>query len=156
LINATFKWIEEHLKDEIDFVVWTGDSAKHDNDDRIPRTETQVIEQNRLVVEKFAEVFGEGKHHNKGFSIPIVPTLGNNDVLPHNIFKEGPNKWTKEYLDIWKAFIPQDQKEEFKNGGYFSVEVIPNHLAVISLNTLHVILLPVGEARTNVGLQLLL
>ena len=140
LINATFKWIEENLKDEIDFIVWTGDSAKHDNDDRIPRTEKQVVSQNRFVVEKFAEVFGEGKHGHKGFSIPIVPTLGNNDVLPHNIFKEGPNKWTKTYLDIWKLFIPQDQKEEFRKGGYFSVEVIPNQLAVISLNTLYVYL----------------
>jgi len=137
LVDATFKWIEENLKDEIDFIIWTGDSAKHDNDDQIPRTRKQVKHQNRLIADKFAGVFGEGKHGKKGFSIPIVPTLGNNDVLPHNIFKQGPNKWTKTYLDIWKTFIPQDQKEDFAKGGYFSVEVIPNHLVVISLNTLY-------------------
>lgn len=137
LVDATFKWIEEHLKDEIDFVIWTGDSAKHDNDDQIPRTEGQVLKQNRMIAEKFVQVFGVGKHGKDGMSIPIVPTLGNNDVFPHNIFKKGPNHYTHNYLDIWKPFIPQDQREEFAKGGWFSVEVIPNQLAVISLNTLY-------------------
>ena len=86
-----------------------------------------------MVAQKFLEVFGTYKGD---LEIPIIPTLGNNDVLPHNIFKEGPNKWTKTYLDVWKSFIPEDQIKQFKKGGWFAVEVIPNQLAVISLNTL--------------------
>lgn len=32
LVNATFDWIADNLKDEIDFVIWTGDSARHDRE----------------------------------------------------------------------------------------------------------------------------
>lgn len=142
LVNATFRWINEHLKDSIDFVVWTGDSARHDNDEEIPRTIRQVEGLNEFLVTKVVEVFG--KDDNLGdddatndFIIPIIPTLGNNDILPHNIFTPGPNRWTKSYLEIWKKFIPEEQRHGFERGGWFVVEVIPNKLAVFSLNTLY-------------------
>ncbi|KIW06939.1 uncharacterized protein PV09_02600 [Verruconis gallopava] len=142
LLNATFDWIKDNIRDEIDFVIWTGDSARHDNDERIPRSETQVVSQNKLVLQKFWEVFGKPDNVDdpdpyNDFIIPIVPTLGNNDILPHNIFLEGPNKWTKTYLDVWRQFIPEEQRHQFARGGWFFVEVIPNRLAVISLNTLY-------------------
>jgi endopolyphosphatase len=70
-------------------------------------------------------------------TIPVVPTLGNNDILPHNILLPGPNKWLRYYTDIWKKFIPEEQKHSFEFGGWFYVEVIPNELAVFSLNTLY-------------------
>ncbi|KAF2657526.1 Endopolyphosphatase [Lophiostoma macrostomum CBS 122681] len=142
LVNETFKWIDEHLKDSIDFVIWTGDSARHDNDEKIPRTQRQVVEQNEFVVSKFKEVFGKGDNINdtdptNDFTIPIVPTFGNNDILPHNIFLSGPNKWTYKFLDIWRNFIPEEQRHQFQQGGWFYQEVIPQKLAVLSLNTLY-------------------
>ncbi|RMZ69087.1 vacuolar endopolyphosphatase [Pyrenophora seminiperda CCB06] len=139
LINQTFKWIEDNLKNDIDFIIWTGDSARHDNDDEIPRTQTQVIEQNELMVSKFTEVFGQDGHGGgtNAFTIPIVPTFGNNDILPHNIFETGPNRWTIKYLDIWRGFIPEAQRHQFQQGGWFMVEVIPDKLATISLNTIY-------------------
>jgi endopolyphosphatase len=141
LINATFQWIDDHLKDSIDFVVWTGDSVRHDNDEEIPRTEKQVEDLNALLVTKFVEVFGKDDNINdtdptNDFIMPIVPSLGNNDVLPHNILAPGPNRWTKSYLNIWKKFIPEEQRHGFDRGGWFLVEVIPKKLAVFSLNTL--------------------
>jgi len=142
LINATFKWIDENLKDTIDFVVWTGDSARHDNDEGIPRTDQQIVELNELLVTKFVEVFGKNDDINdtdptNDFTIPIVPTFGNNDILPHNILDPGPNRWTKNYLSIWRKFIPEAQRHGFSRGGWFFVEVIPKKLAVFSLNTLY-------------------
>ncbi|KAI0572948.1 endopolyphosphatase [Pyrenophora tritici-repentis] len=139
LINQTFRWINDNLKNEIDFIVWTGDSARHDNDDAIPRTQKQVIEQNEYMVSKFTEVFGQNGHGGgtNAFAIPIVPTFGNNDILPHNIFTSGPNRWTTKYLDIWRGFIPEAQRHQFQQGGWFSVEVIPGKLATISLNTIY-------------------
>ncbi|KAF2263967.1 Endopolyphosphatase [Lojkania enalia] len=142
LVNETFKWIRDNLKDSIDFVVWTGDSARHDNDEKIPRTENQIIQQNELLVTKFTEVFGKDDNINdtdptNDFTIPIVPTFGNNDIMPHNIFQSGPNKWSIKYLDIWRNFIPEAQRHQFQQGGWFYVEVIPAKLAVISLNTLY-------------------
>jgi endopolyphosphatase len=133
-VNATFKWIAENIKDDIDFVVWTGDSARHDNDEKIPRKEAEVLSTNRWIVEKFRDVWGEG---GDAFSIPIVPTFGNNDILPHNILSSGPNKWLKEFSRIWSSFIPEEQTHGFERGGWFYVEVIPNKLAVFSLNTLY-------------------
>ncbi|KAF2131438.1 Endopolyphosphatase [Dothidotthia symphoricarpi CBS 119687] len=140
LINETFKWINDHVKDDVDFVVWTGDSARHDNDEALPRTQKQVIQQNEFLVSKFAEVFGQKDHDSgrtDGFAIPVVPTFGNNDIMPHNIMLQGPSKWTKKYLDIWRNFIPEEQRHQFQQGGWFSVEVIPGKLAVVSLNTLY-------------------
>jgi endopolyphosphatase len=142
LINATFDWIKENIRDEIDFVIWTGDSARHDNDERLPRSDSQVLDLNRLLVRKFDEVFGKDDNKdddnpNNDHVIPIVPTYGNNDILPHNVMPPGPNKWTKAYLKVWKSFIPEAQKHTFERGGWFYVEVIPNKLAVFSLNTLY-------------------
>ena len=137
LVNATFKWIDENLKDSIDFIVWTGDSARHDNDEEIPRTDEQIVRLNELLVDKFLEVFGNDTDPTNGLAIPIVPTFGNNDILPHNILGPGPNRWTKKYLSIWRRFIPEEQRHGFSRGGWFFVEVIPKKLAVFSLNTLY-------------------
>ncbi|KAJ9658963.1 Endopolyphosphatase [Neophaeococcomyces mojaviensis] len=142
LINATFEWIKDHVRDDIDFVVWTGDSARHDNDLEYPRTNRQVEWLNEFVVDKFVEVFGKNGHHDdpnpqNDFVIPIVPTFGNNDILPHNILSPGPNRWTRKYLSIWNKFVPEEQRHSFARGGWFFTEVIPNKLAVFSLNTLY-------------------
>ncbi|EXJ86174.1 hypothetical protein A1O1_06544 [Capronia coronata CBS 617.96] len=142
LVNATFRWIKEHFKDQVDFVIWTGDSARHDNDDSIPRTDKSVIRLNQFIVDKFVEVFGKSDNVDdpdptNDFVVPIVPTFGNNDILPHNIFQPGPNKWTRSYSEIWQKFVPQAQRHSFARGGWFFTEVIPNKLAVFSLNTLY-------------------
>ena len=141
LINGTFKWIDENLRRSIDFVIWTGDSARHANDDQIPRTEEQILGQNRFIVNKFLEVFrkqGEQSTDGSGDGVlvPIVPTLGNNDLMPHNVLAPGPNRWTKAFADIWRRFIPDQQRRLFEIGGWFYVEVIPHRLAVFSLNTM--------------------
>jgi len=96
------------------------------------------VQQNEYMVSKFADVFGQSGHGHgpNSFAIPIVPTFGNNDILPHNIFTSGPNRWTTEFLDIWRGFIPEAQRHQFAQGGWFSVEVIPGKLSVISLNTM--------------------
>ena len=137
LINATFKWIAENVRDNVDFVVWTGDSARHDSDEKIPRTQDEVLNTNRWIADKFAEVFSTDRDPNKDLSIPIVSTFGNNDILPHNILLSGPNKWLKSYTDIWSKFIPEEQRHGFERGGWYYVEVIPKKLAVFSLNTLY-------------------
>ena len=139
LVNATFKWINDHLKDKVDFIIWTGDSSRHDSDEEIPRTETEIIETNELLVHKFEEVFGNDDETDPttAFTVPIIPNFGNNDIMPHNIMDPGPNRWTQKYLSVWRKFIPEEQRHGFSTGGWFSVEVIPNRLTVFSLNTLY-------------------
>ncbi|CAK7567217.1 MAG: Endopolyphosphatase [Sporothrix epigloea] len=135
LINATFDWIAANIREDIDFVVWTGDSARHDSDETIPRSPAQVQDANQAIADKFVSVFSSPA--GGALSIPIIPTLGNNDILPHNVLLPGPNKWLKRYTEIWNRFIPQEQRHSFEFGGWFYVEVIPNRLAVFSLNTLY-------------------
>ncbi|PKX94224.1 endopolyphosphatase [Aspergillus novofumigatus IBT 16806] len=136
LVNETFSWIEKNLKGNIDFVLWTGDSARHDNDEKIPRTEDEVVRLNEMLADKFVDVFGDKRFPN-GLSIPIVPTIGNNDIMPHNILREGPNRWTKRFQKIWSKFIPEHELHTFVEGGWFTSEVIPNKLTAISLNTMY-------------------
>ncbi|EKV17653.1 Endopolyphosphatase [Penicillium digitatum] len=142
LVNETFRWIEENLKDEIDFVIWTGDSVRHDNDEKLPRTADEIMELNAFLSQKWISIFGEEEDREASNTvpkmlIPVIPTFGNNDIMPHNIFTEGPNKWTKRFAEIWNQFIPEDQRHTFVEGGWFTTEVVPGRLAVISLNTMY-------------------
>ena len=110
-------------------MVWTGDSARHDKDEKIPRTMDEVVHLNDMVTKRFLDVFQPG--------IPIIPTIGNNDIMPHNTMTDGPNRWTKALGGVWDQLIPESERHTFVEGGWFSVEVIPGHLAVISLNTMY-------------------
>lgn len=140
-MNETFRWIEENLKDEIDFVIWTGDSVRHDNDEKLPRSADEIMDLNAFMSQKWISVFGEEVRETSNavpmMSIPVIPTFGNNDIMPHNIFNKGPNKWTKRFAEIWNQFIPEDQRHTFVEGGWFTTEVVPGRLAVISLNTMY-------------------
>ncbi|KAI0650721.1 Metallo-dependent phosphatase-like protein [Trametes meyenii] len=130
LTNYTLDFLDKEWADEIDFVIWTGDSARHDNDRRRPRTTAEIYELNHAMAKKMEHVFTR-----KG--IPVVPSIGNNDVWPHNIMLPGPNSITAEFTSIWRAFVPFPSYQVFQRGGYFSVEVIPNSVAVVSLNTMY-------------------
>lgn len=141
MVNETFRWIDANLKDQIDFVVWTGDSARHDTDGLTPRTKEEVVHLNEILVDQFVRVFGQkledGTTSKEDLTIPIVPNFGNNDILPHNIFTGGPNEWTTEFAKVWRSFIPEEQRHTFVQGGWFYTEVIPDRLAVFSLNTMY-------------------
>ncbi|KAG2077407.1 hypothetical protein BDR04DRAFT_1132179 [Suillus decipiens] len=123
LTNLTFEHLEDNWSPEIDFVIWTGDNARHDEDHEIPRTLDEIFALNRAVAKKMEDVF-----LRKG--IPVVPSLGNNDVWR-------PNEITDEFASIWDAFIPSASRSSFRKGAYYAVEVIPDALAAISLNTMY-------------------
>ncbi|KAI0107542.1 Metallo-dependent phosphatase-like protein [Nemania sp. FL0031] len=133
LVNATLAWVKEHLRDEIDFVVWTGDSARHDSDEELPRHNKDILSMNSRIADAFADTFSD----DTGLVVPVVPTFGNNDIYPHNILMPGPNDILRTYSSIWRQFIPEAQRHSFEFGGWFYVEVIPNKLAVFSLNTMY-------------------
>ena len=138
LMDFTLNWIQDHLADKIDFIIWTGDNVRHDNDREIPRTEAQIFDLNRKVSEKFVKLF---KNHDSqdpyDFDVKVIPSLGNNDVFPHNMFSLGPTLQTRELFSIWSNFIPPEQQNTFDRSTSFFIEVIPGKLAVISLNTLY-------------------
>ncbi|CAE6533008.1 unnamed protein product [Rhizoctonia solani] len=50
---------------------------------------------------------------------------------------EGPSTVTNDFLESWRSFVPFHAYQIFQRGVYFSVELVPNRLAAISLNTLY-------------------
>ena len=72
LINATFDWLEANFKGKVDFVVWTGDNARHDIDSRFPRSLPEIFRLNRYVAERMRRTFGK---------VPVVTSIGNNDIF---------------------------------------------------------------------------
>ncbi|KAH9977959.1 endopolyphosphatase [Lactifluus volemus] len=126
LTNFTLKFLDKNWASEIDFVIWTGDNARHDNDRKIPRTLNEICDLNSMLAMAMEDIF-----LNKG--VPVVPSLGNNDVW----LLSGPNNIIDRFLSIWNAFVPFSSYQVFRRGAYFSVEVIPGEIAVISLNTMY-------------------
>ncbi|SPO22839.1 related to PPN1 - vacuolar endopolyphosphatase [Ustilago trichophora] len=112
----------------LDFIIWTGDSARHDNDDKLPRSSKEIFELNRWTLQQLETAFP---------GVPLIPTVGNNDIFPHNILFPGPNAVTKEYVSIWQDHIPEYEFHTFEQGGYYVKEILPNRLAAMSLNTLY-------------------
>ncbi|CCH61349.1 hypothetical protein TBLA_0E02950 [Henningerozyma blattae CBS 6284] len=141
LMNETFKWIDKNLKDKIDFVMWTGDNIRHDNDRNYPRTEAEIFDYNLKLSNVLYDIFkdsnGDVDENPYDLGVNVIPSIGNNDVFPHNMFSMGPTLQTREFYRIWRHFIPQEQQRFFDNGVSFFTEIIPNKLAVISINTLY-------------------
>ncbi|OUM52929.1 hypothetical protein BVG19_g2163 [[Candida] boidinii] len=140
LFDNTLNWIKENLKDKIDFVIWTGDNIRHDNDRKNPRLEIDILDMNQKVADNMTDLFmdkGEEDLLPLDRRIKIIPSLGNNDVYPHNLFAPGPTLQTREMYKIWRNFVPSEQMHTFDRGVYFFTEVIPGKLAVLSINTLY-------------------
>ncbi|GJJ75916.1 endopolyphosphatase [Entomortierella parvispora] len=137
LSNATFAWIDKNLIGNIDFVVWTGDNARHDSDNEHPRTQEEIEALNKEIANRFLETFAPDKDDPFQQRIPIVPSIGNNDVYPHNIMQAGPNRILQHFSDIWSEFIPESQYHTFQFGGYYTNEVVPGKISVVALNTLY-------------------
>lgn len=145
LMQSTLDWIKDNLLDKIDFVVWTGDNVRHDNDRDHPRLESQIFEMNQVVADLIHSTFLTDKDRenqeniidNSSRDIKIIPSLGNNDVYPHNMFSPGPTLQIREFYRIWRNFVPEEQLHVFGRGAYFFVEVIKGKLAVLSFNTLY-------------------
>jgi endopolyphosphatase len=140
LIEATLDWLGENwmadssLPSEVDggkgvdFIIWTGDTARHDIDFTHPRSAKEIFDYQQWALDLVEKHFP---------GVPIVPNLGNNDIIPHNIMFPGPNSMTKAYAAMWEKHIPASEQETVQKGGYFAKEVIEGELAVLSLNTLY-------------------
>ncbi|SPC61264.1 related to PPN1 - vacuolar endopolyphosphatase [Ustilago sp. UG-2017b] len=131
LVESSLKWAASNLvssSEGLDFIIWTGDSARHDNDNKLPRSNKEIFELNRWTLSQLETAFP---------GVPLIPTVGNNDIFPHNILFPGPNAVTKEYVQIWRDHIPEYEFHTFEQGGYYVKEILPNRLAAMSLNTLY-------------------
>lgn len=129
LAQETLAWLERDWADKLDFVVWTGDNARHDWDKKrrqaIRRKRQEVLHTNQLAVDWMASAMK---------NIPVIPSLGNNDVWPHNQVQDA-DAMLPAYHYMWQSWIPANQKNTFLERGYYYVDVDPR-LRVVALNTM--------------------
>ncbi|KAJ2776395.1 Endopolyphosphatase [Coemansia interrupta] len=141
LINATSDYLRAVWADTLDFVVWTGDSGRHDGDAENPRTFDEIIEENRIAAAAMRRTFAA--------HTPVVPNIGNNDISPHNeLAAPGHKRAAKTFrllADAWGDYIPADQRATFLYGGYYARDVADyadarggaRGLTALSLNTIY-------------------
>lgn len=128
LVIETLNYLSQTFPaEEIDFIVWTGDNSRHDNDRKIPRTSFEIMGNNMDVSTRLSELFP---------SVPIIPAIGNNDIYPHNLMDIGPSMITRQLGSIYQSMIPEEQRRLYERFGSFFKEVVPGKLVVLSLNSM--------------------
>eukprot|EP01094_Clydonella_sp_ATCC50884_P028441 TRINITY_DN852_c1_g1_i1.p1 TRINITY_DN852_c1_g1~~TRINITY_DN852_c1_g1_i1.p1 ORF type:complete len:514 (+),score=100.11 TRINITY_DN852_c1_g1_i1:75-1544(+) len=108
-----------------DFIVMTGDSAAHDL--WSPYLRLLGITQCASIIQSAFP------------STPLIVSIGNNDLVPDYYLRlpqhEASTYWLRQLYDAWKQWIPQDQKNIFLSGGYYSLALDNVPVTVISLNS---------------------
>ncbi|KAL6934820.1 related to Endopolyphosphatase [Hanseniaspora guilliermondii] len=128
LVVETFNYISRNFpSSEIDFIVWTGDNSRHDNDRKIPRTSFEIMGNNMDFATRLLDLYPD---------TPIIPTIGNNDIYPHNLMDIGPSMITRQLGTIYQGMIPEEQRRLYERFGSFFKEVVPGKLVILSLNSM--------------------
>lgn len=136
LVNEAFQFIKRAFRG-VDFVIYTGDSARHDRDKKLVRTTADIFEDHTRVVSYFEESFDLNR-------TLVIPTIGNNDVPSFKAASEDAHeRFYKRLLDIWSRYkgldimTPGKAQESFLRGGYW-VQTLPRAptISIINLNTM--------------------
>ncbi|KAF9518808.1 hypothetical protein BS47DRAFT_1370951 [Hydnum rufescens UP504] len=125
LFNITMEWLESEWADEVDFVI-----CSHDIDNGHPRTPAEIYESNRMVADRMDDIF-----LSRG--VPVVPSLGDFIFYRMTPLTHAPHASLSPPHRIWSRFIPFESYQVFQRGAYFSLDIIPNELGALSLNTLY-------------------
>lgn len=130
LVDASFGFMKTQFANEVDFIIYTGDTARHDRDTAQPRTGADVLSDHKTVISYFTKTFDLSR-------VKLIPTIGNNDDLVHDnttlsdpIFPQLAKIWQPLGLNL-------ENSTTFLNGGYFFVDVIPGKLRVLNLNSMY-------------------
>jgi hypothetical protein len=148
MVDGMFASVRELVATgDVDAVLWTGDNARHDNDKELPRTFEEILNMNHAVAQKMLATF------NDSSNTIIIPSIGNNDIHPHNFFTEESGRAVLNGLaDCWKPFLQPSHSELLSIDSHESIlsrsplETFLEHgfyfrrvsstLSVVSLNTL--------------------
>ncbi|KAI9013726.1 Metallo-dependent phosphatase-like protein [Phycomyces nitens] len=127
LVEASFDFIKKSLSD-VDFVFYTGDTARHERDTLIPRSKEEILEEHTMIIKYFKEICDIN-------NVPFIPVVGNNDMIVHNdmsmndpIFEMLKTIWSPFNLNLGSSF---------DNGGYFVQDIIPGKLQAMVVNSMY-------------------
>ncbi|KAI8391103.1 Metallo-dependent phosphatase-like protein [Radiomyces spectabilis] len=127
LVESAFQFMKKNLSD-VDFIMYTGDSARHDRDKSVqPRTADDELQDQRAIVNYFTKTFDFSR-------IKIFPTIGNNDVYDNNIVEWKDPQFGK-VKDLWKPF-GLNLTQDFNDFGYFVQDIVKGKLRAVSVNTM--------------------
>ncbi|KAG2203793.1 hypothetical protein INT47_012726 [Mucor saturninus] len=127
LVKTAFDFLKKEIRD-IDFIIYTGDTVRHDRDDDLPRTKKDVIDGHTSVMKYFQSAY-DLKH------TPYIPTIGNNDAFGHNDVVKNDKIFTS-LKTIWSP-LSLNLTQAFSSGGYFVQDIVPDKLSVINLNSMY-------------------
>ncbi|KAJ3106958.1 Endopolyphosphatase [Phlyctochytrium planicorne] len=133
LLDATFEFLKSNPNTKNpDFIVYTGDFARHDRDTAQVRTQEDTLSDHTAVIKYFSNTWDLKK-------IPLFPTIGNNDVFDHNsVAINTINPLLTSLLKIWEPLnLGLDKIDTFLSAGYYMKQIFADQpLHVISLNTM--------------------
>eukprot|EP00300_Choanocystis_sp_HF-7_P003572 c12724_g1_i2.p1 GENE.c12724_g1_i2~~c12724_g1_i2.p1 ORF type:complete len:352 (+),score=75.08 c12724_g1_i2:168-1223(+) len=118
--------IDEIMKQQPKFVLWTGDNPSH-----------HVWEQSRsynLNVTMSIGTILENSRQKFSPATQIIPCVGNHDIFPSDMFQQDTalDGWFYESLaHSWRKWLPQDAIDTFKRVGYYKLTVSPGFAAVV-------------------------
>ncbi|KAI8060550.1 Metallo-dependent phosphatase-like protein [Gongronella butleri] len=125
LVEASFDFLKNKVPD-VDFIIYTGDTARHDRDNALPRTSDDVFNDHKAVLKYFQDTYDVSK-------IKLVPTIGNNDMVDHDILKTDDSTYSK-LETIWEP-LGLNLTGDWKTGGYFVQNVAPG-LRIVNTNSM--------------------
>ncbi|KAI8584784.1 hypothetical protein K450DRAFT_4839 [Umbelopsis ramanniana AG] len=133
LVDSVFDFMKGAAFQDVDFIVYTGDTARHDRDSKLKRTDSDILAAHKKVLSYFSKTFDMNK-------VTLLPTLGNNDMFDHNamnVAESDKNSMNilEDLKQLWKP-LDLNLTSDFSNGGYF-VQNIANGPSVISLNSMY-------------------
>ncbi|KAI8833734.1 Metallo-dependent phosphatase-like protein [Chytridium lagenaria] len=130
LVEAAFEFFGKNKETrDPDFIIYTGDTSRHDRDLNRPRTTDDVLSDHRRIIEYFGKTYDLKR-------IKVFPTIGNNDVFGHSVQKYGPTPILSNLTEIWRPLgLNLDTDPNFQTGGWF-IHHLNDKLSIISLNTL--------------------
>ncbi|KAJ3278668.1 Endopolyphosphatase, partial [Blyttiomyces sp. JEL0837] len=98
LLDASFNFMKTNdATKDVDFIIHTGDTARHDRDTLRVRTEAMVISDLQTVTAYFNKTFDLSRTR-------VFPTIGNNDPFGHNDEAPGPSTLLTNLTSIWKPY----------------------------------------------------
>ncbi|RKP18897.1 hypothetical protein ROZALSC1DRAFT_29457, partial [Rozella allomycis CSF55] len=111
---------------DIDLLLVTGDTVRHNSDPNIPLTVDEILQTSQFVMRKLKE------------SLPksiILPAVGNNDLFIHDILDKGPNANLKGLYESYELLTGfSDYKDTFLKGGYYTYQTKNMNLIVLNTN----------------------
>ncbi|VVC44532.1 Calcineurin-like phosphoesterase domain, ApaH type,Metallo-dependent phosphatase-like [Cinara cedri] len=117
LVQSAVKAMKEKHGDNIEFVLWSGDSVSSDVVD-VNKRMMAIENVTNLLARTFSSQF-------------VFPVLGHDDP---GALKGTYVKYT-ESGHYWRHWLPTDAIQTFNKGGYYTIEQKGNKLRIIALNS---------------------